>query len=373
MPEPSQLTPSAVDTAENQVWNATVATDTTGPDDELFVLIEDFDDPNGPSWKHGPCSWEPRISEEGIFYPKRDDLCVIVTPPDNQPAVVTWKLQATEPDEIIVGEPGPEGPEGPKGDTGATGPKGDTGSQGPQGTKGDTGATGEKGAKGDTGATGEKGVKGDTGLTGPEGPQGKEGPAGVATMNGWKEPCRVATTGNVTISTALNSGDTIDGVTLANGDRVLVWRQITASQNGIYIAGAVPARATDTDAAGELRGGTQVTVDEGTTYADTTFKITTNGAITPGITAHEWVPTVMRGHEVLVHTAGTQSAVLVVNHGIGVIPGAVVCTPNDTPGFATHGIVALRTFGKTATQFSVVSNTTVSGTYNIPFDWVAHP
>lgn len=61
----------------------------------------------------------------------------------------------------------------------------------------------------------------------------------------WHKPVRVATTANVTISTALNAGDTIDGVTLAAGDRVLVKSQSTGSQNGIYIAGATPARAYD--------------------------------------------------------------------------------------------------------------------------------
>lgn len=61
----------------------------------------------------------------------------------------------------------------------------------------------------------------------------------------WHKPVRVATTADVTISTALNAGDTIDGVTLAAGDRVLVKDQGTGSQNGIYIVSASPARAYD--------------------------------------------------------------------------------------------------------------------------------
>lgn len=60
-----------------------------------------------------------------------------------------------------------------------------------------------------------------------------------------KEPVRVATTGNITIATALNVGDSIDGVTLADGDRVLVKSQSTVSQNGLYVAGATPVRAYD--------------------------------------------------------------------------------------------------------------------------------
>ena len=53
---------------------------------------------------------------------------------------------------------------------------------------------------------------------------------------------RCATTANITIASALNAGDSIDGVVLAEGDRVLVKNQSTASQNGIYIAGGTPAR-----------------------------------------------------------------------------------------------------------------------------------
>lgn len=63
----------------------------------------------------------------------------------------------------------------------------------------------------------------------------------------WKQPVRVATTANIAIATDLNVGDTIDGVTLADGDRVLVKDQSTGSQNGIYIAGATPIRAFDMD------------------------------------------------------------------------------------------------------------------------------
>lgn len=134
-------------------------------------------------------------------------------------------------------------------------------------------------------------IKGATGAEGKEGAAGKEGPAGAATMNGWKEPCRVATTSNVTISTALNPGDTIDGVTLAENDRVLVWRQTTKSQNGIYRVAASPARTTDADAAGELVGGTQVRVTSGTIYEGVDFAIfSPAGSITPGTTAHEWFP-----------------------------------------------------------------------------------
>ena len=58
-------------------------------------------------------------------------------------------------------------------------------------------------------------------------------------------PVRCATTANITIATALNAGDAIDGVTLVAGDRVLVKHQTASETNGIYVAGTTPARAFD--------------------------------------------------------------------------------------------------------------------------------
>lgn len=64
-----------------------------------------------------------------------------------------------------------------------------------------------------------------------------------------KQACRVATTANISLATDLENGDSIDGITLATGDRVLVKDQSTASQNGIYIvqASGAAVRATDFD------------------------------------------------------------------------------------------------------------------------------
>lgn len=100
-----------------------------------------------------------------------------------------------------------------------------------------------------------------------------------------KQPCRVATTANITISTALNNGDTLDGVTLATGDRVLVKDQSTGAENGIYVVGPSPARATDFDASAEIKSGVLVTVSEGTVNADSAWMLTTNDAITLDTTA----------------------------------------------------------------------------------------
>ncbi len=92
-----------------------------------------------------------------------------------------------------------------------------------------------------------------------------------------KDSVRVATTANITISTALNANDTLDGETLADGDRVLVKNQTAQGENGIYVVGASPARSADANTAAELTGGTFVFVEEGTVNGDNGFVFTHDG------------------------------------------------------------------------------------------------
>jgi len=84
-----------------------------------------------------------------------------------------------------------------------------------------------------------------------------------------KEAVRAATTVNIVIASDLNVGDVIDGVTLADGDRVLVKNQTDAEDNGIYIAGASPARAADFDSLSPIDeiNGAYTFVQEGTLNA----------------------------------------------------------------------------------------------------------
>lgn len=119
---------------------------------------------------------------------------------------------------------------------------------------------------------------------------GTAGTGGSSSVSAWKEPVRVATTANGTLSTAFENGDTVDGVTLATGDRILIKNQTTASENGIYTVNAsgAPTRATDADAASELLGAV-VFVSEGTVYADSVWACTNNAAIVVGTTGLTWV------------------------------------------------------------------------------------
>ena len=93
---------------------------------------------------------------------------------------------------------------------------------------------------------------------------------GVAQGLDIKDSVRAATTANITISSALNNGDTLDGVSLSTNDRVLVKDQSSASENGIYIVGSSPARADDL-AAGADAAGAFTFVESGTVNGDNAF------------------------------------------------------------------------------------------------------
>lgn len=96
-----------------------------------------------------------------------------------------------------------------------------------------------------------------------------------------KLSCRVATTANITLS----GPQTIDGVSVVAGDRVLVKNQTTTSQNGIYLCAAGTwTRATDADSDAEVNAGMFTFIEEGTTNADTGWVLSTNQPITVGTT-----------------------------------------------------------------------------------------
>jgi len=91
-----------------------------------------------------------------------------------------------------------------------------------------------------------------------------------------------ATTANITLATDVENGDTLDGVTLATGNRILVKDQTTKSQNGIYVVAAsgAPSRAADFDSPAEIDGGDFVFVTGGTANDNKGFvQINTVGTI----------------------------------------------------------------------------------------------
>ena len=106
----------------------------------------------------------------------------------------------------------------------------------------------------------------------------------------WKDSVRVATTANGTLASAFANGQTVDGVVLATGNRILLKNQTTGSENGLYVVAAsgAPTRATDADNGTEMLQAT-VFVEEGTANADTAWLCTNNATITVGSTSLTFV------------------------------------------------------------------------------------
>ena len=100
---------------------------------------------------------------------------------------------------------------------------------------------------------------------------------GVAQGLDVKDSVVATTTANGTLSSAFANGQSIDGVTLQTGDRILIKNQTTASQNGIYNVNAsgAPSRTTDM-ATGANAAGAFVFVEQGTINAENGFTCTSD-------------------------------------------------------------------------------------------------
>jgi hypothetical protein len=97
-----------------------------------------------------------------------------------------------------------------------------------------------------------------------------------------KQSVRVATTANITLS----GTQTIDGISVVAGDRVLVKAQSTGSQNGVYVVAAGSwSRATDADSDAKVNPGMFCFVEEGTVNADSGWVLSSNAPTTLGSTA----------------------------------------------------------------------------------------
>ena len=100
---------------------------------------------------------------------------------------------------------------------------------------------------------------------------------GVAQGLDVKDSVVATTTANGTLSSAFANGQSIDGVTLQTGDRILIKNQSTASQNGIYNvqASGAPSRTTDMGT-GSNAAGAFVFVEQGTVNAENGFTCTSD-------------------------------------------------------------------------------------------------
>jgi hypothetical protein len=169
----------------------------------------------------------------------------------------------------------------------------------------------------------------------------------------WKDSARVATQSNISLA---SPGTTIDGVTMAANDRVLVRAQTSGAENGVYIwnGAAVPmTRALDANSAQELEQAI-VTVEEGTSAGATFRQTAVNFVLGTGAIAF-----VSFGMSV---SAATES-----NAGIAEIAtqaetdggtdDARVVTPAKLAGWSGRIRRFAQTFGDgTATQYTLTHN-----------------
>lgn len=99
-----------------------------------------------------------------------------------------------------------------------------------------------------------------------------------------KASVKAATGANITLSGA----QTIDGVSIVAGDRVLVKAQTAQADNGIYVASNTSwSRSADANTFAELVSA-YTFVEEGSTYADTGWVCTVNAGGTLGTTPITW-------------------------------------------------------------------------------------
>jgi hypothetical protein len=152
----------------------------------------------------------------------------------------------------------------------------------------------------------------------------------------WKASVRVASTADVTLTAP---GAAIDGVTLSNGDRVLLKDQTAPAENGIYVfngAASPLTRSTDADTSAKVTAGLAVSVAEGTAAnADKVFILIADDPITLDTTALPF--TLMNGGQAVLYTAangllltGTafsvvaDTGILVSGTGVAIDPSVVV-------------------------------------------------
>lgn len=149
-----------------------------------------------------------------------------------------------------------------------------------------------------------------------------------------KDSVRAATTANITLS----GPQTIDGVVLIAGNRVLVKDQTTGSENGIYVVAAGAwSRSTDADTSAKVTTGMSTFVEEGTLNVDAGFALNTPNPIVLGTTSLNFAQN--SGAGVITAGAGlTKSgSVLSLTSGVMASPGTYQSVQIDTYGRAVAG------------------------------------
>jgi phage-related tail fiber protein len=101
----------------------------------------------------------------------------------------------------------------------------------------------------------------------------------------YKDSARAALRSNLNLAATVT---VIDGVTLVDGDRVLLVKQNSAAENGIYTWSSTTSkltRATDADSSGDVSAGMRIYVEEGTVNAKSIWIVISTGQLTVGSSA----------------------------------------------------------------------------------------
>lgn len=209
----------------------------------------------------------------------------------------------------------------------------------------------------------------------------------------YKQSTRVVTTTNITLSGG--APNSVDGVNLVLGDRILVTGQTTGSQNGLYYvttlgsgANGTWARTSDGNETGEIEAGMIIMVTEGTIYADTQWKLITNDPIVIGTTALTFTQNYLANSissgtsnvvvnsnaDVTISSAGTANVLTVSSTGT-VTTGAASVTGNVTANYflgnvaCASGIFSSRIFNGVSEANIGASggnaNISIGGTSNV--------
>src|SRR5260370_18677404 len=148
-----------------------------------------------------------------------------------------------------------------------------------------------------------------------------------------KAPVRVATTGS---GIALSGLQTIDGVALSVGDRVLAKDQTDATTNGIYNAQTSTwTRAIDANNNSQFAQGLMVAVAGGAVNANGLFRLTTANPITLGTSALTWSlttpPVGVSGLTIAPAALSSNQGLVISQNGTGTAGPAFSSNPSTIP------------------------------------------
>jgi len=164
-----------------------------------------------------------------------------------------------------------------------------------------------------------------------------------------------------------------DGLTYAEGEYVLLANQTTATQNGVYVVGAVSGgvaaltRANFMPSGGILKAGAVCEISEGTLFAGSSWKAMATGTITVGTNDPLFYPRVCKG--ILTLAAGTYTLGATEGLYLFSTTRSVVSLAQNTPNTTALtteycAVSASRVAGKSGTAAVVVRANIAAGTIN---------